>query len=78
LVLEMFPHALWGLTVGPRAGVGFLILWIFAALVCWGLMGLLAGWAIPRIAPLRRVLLDPWLAKKVWYAQLTPGTTGPA
>jgi hypothetical protein len=35
-------------------------LWAFFAIVCWLIVGIFLGMVLPWIAPLRRVLIDPF------------------
>ena len=60
LVIEMIPHTLWHLIPGEHGGVGFLILWIVIAVFCWLLVGIALGIVLPLVAPLRRLLIDPF------------------
>ena len=60
LVAEMLPHSLWQLIVGAQGGGGYLFFWIVIAVTCWLLMGIGLGIIIPWIAPLRRLLINPF------------------
>ena len=60
LVVEMVPHTLWHLMFGAHRGFGFLMLWILLALFSWLVVGIGLGLVVPWIAPLRRMLIDPF------------------
>jgi hypothetical protein len=60
LVGEMLPHALWQLVFGGHGGIGYLVLWIVLAVVCWFVVGLFAGMFLPLFTPLRRLVIDPF------------------
>lgn len=60
LVGELLPHALWHVVFGGHGGIGFLILWIVLAIVCWFIIGILAGVILPLFTPLRHLLIDPF------------------
>jgi hypothetical protein len=60
LIAEVVPTVLWHLAIGKHGGIGFLLLWIVLALICWVIIGLGLGVALPIIAPLRRLLVDPF------------------
>jgi hypothetical protein len=59
LVAEMMPHILWHFSIGAHGGFGFLILWVMLAIFCWLLIGILMGFVLPWITPVRRALIDP-------------------
>jgi hypothetical protein len=60
LVGEMLPHALWYVVFGSHGGIGFLVLWIILAIICWFIVGIIAGLFLPWIGPVRRALIDPF------------------
>ncbi len=60
LVVEMIPHMLWHMAIGPHGGVGYLMLWSALAVFCWLGVGIVLGFAVPLFAPLRRVMIDPF------------------
>ncbi len=60
LVGELLPHALWHVIIGAHGGFGYLILWIVFAMLSWLIVGLGLGFVVPVIAPLRRLLIDPF------------------
>ena len=60
LVGEILPTALWHVVIGAHGGIGFLILWIILAVTCWFVVGILVGFFLPWIGPLRRMLIDPF------------------
>ena len=60
LVVEMIPHTFWHLIPGDHSGAGFLLLWCALAVASWFMVGVALGIVVPWIAPLRRVLIDPF------------------
>jgi hypothetical protein len=60
LIVELIPHALWHVVFGAQGGFGFLLLWSILALFCWLFVGAALGIILPLIAPLRRLLIDPF------------------
>ncbi len=61
LVAELLPHALWHVIFGTSSsGIGYLILWLLLAIICWFIVGLVVGALLPWIGPLRRLLIDPF------------------
>jgi hypothetical protein len=59
LVVEMIPHTIWHVVIGPHGGAGYLLLWSLFALATWLLVGLGLGFGLIVIDPLRRLLIDP-------------------
>ena len=51
---------LYGLGIGAHGGFGLLMLWAVFAMVCWLILGVGLGIIVPWIAPLRRLLIDPF------------------
>lgn len=60
LLVELVPHTLWHVAIGAQGGFGYLLLWSFLAIVCWLFVGVALGAVVPLIAPLRRLLIDPF------------------
>jgi hypothetical protein len=60
LFAEMIPHMLWHFSLGETGGFGMLLLWALVALVSWLFVGVVLGVVLPLVAPLRRVLIDPF------------------
>jgi hypothetical protein len=60
LAVEIIPHTLWQIALGPKAGVGFLMLWVLLAVTCWLFVAIGLGIIVPLIAPLRRLVIDPF------------------
>jgi hypothetical protein len=60
LIGEMLPHTLYSLGIGAHGGIGLLLLWAVFAMICWLLLGIGLGIFVPWIAPLRRLLIDPF------------------
>jgi hypothetical protein len=60
LVIEVVPHALWGLMF-PRhgGGAGLVLVWVILALACWTCCGALFGLLFGAVAPLKRRALAP-------------------
>jgi len=59
LVLEIVPHALFGMMLGPTDGAGAWLVWIIVALLGWTIMGMAIGTALSFLPPLRAGLLVP-------------------
>ena len=62
LAVEMIPHIVWHLAVGAHAGASYVFLWSVLAVLCWFVVGIALGFMLPWIAPLRRLLIDPFQA----------------
>jgi hypothetical protein len=60
LVGELAPHVLWQFSIGAHGGFGHLIIWDIFAMICWLVLGVGLGIVVPLIAPLRRLLIDPF------------------
>ena len=60
LVIETIPHTIWHLAVGAQSGFGALFMWSLLATICWLVIGVALGLAVPLVAPLRRLVLDPF------------------
>ncbi len=59
LVLEIVPHALAGMLLGPTDGAGAWFVWVLLALLGWTVCGLAAGIVLSVLPPLRAGVLLP-------------------
>ncbi len=59
LVVEIVPHALFEVLVGPSDGAGAWLGWIVLALLSWALCGLVVGVVFSLLPPLRAGVLIP-------------------